>query len=107
MVVINSVKTEEEDNEVWNADINLNEQAFGTPMTLFIESNSVYSGGQTTGDVTLYADDGVNVTRDTATLNITSERQTVNEIEVPQSDNEKDIGEMSIDELNAYFNDEV
>lgn len=107
MVVINSVKTEEEDNEVWNADINLNEQAFGTPMTLFIESNSVYSGDQTTGDVTLYADDGVNVTRDTATLNITSESQTVNEIEEPQSDNEKDIGKMSMDELNAYFNDEV
>lgn len=107
MVVINSIKTEEEDNEIWNADISFNEQAFGMPLTLFIESNSVYSGDQATGDLTLYADDGVNVTRDTATLNITSESQTVNEIAVPQSDNEKNIGQMSMDELNAYFNDEV
>ena len=107
LFVINSVKTEEEDSEVWNADINFNEEMFGSPLTLFIESSSVYNEDQVTGDMTLYADDGVNVTRDTFVLNLTSDSQTVNEIELPAADNEKNIGQMNIDELNAYFNDEV
>lgn len=107
LFVINSVKTEEEDSEVWNADINFNEEMFGSPLTLFMESSSVYNEDQATGDMTLYADDGVNVTRDTFVLNLTSDSQTVNEIELPAADNEKNIGQMNIDELNAYFNDEV
>ena len=40
-------------------------------------------------------------------LNLTSDSQTVNEIELPAADNEKNIGQMNMDELNAYFNDEV
>lgn len=107
LFVINSVKTEEEDSEVWNMDINFNEQMTGSPLTLFMESSSVYNEDQATGDMTLYADDGINVTRDTFVLNLTSDSQTVSEIEVPGEDNEKNIGQMSMEELDAYFNDEV
>src|SRR5699024_11104006 len=107
LFVINSVKTEEEDSEVWNMDINFNEQMTGSPLTLFMESNSVYNEDQATGDMTLYADDGINVTRDTFVLNLTSDSQTVSEIEMPGEDNEKNIGQMSMEELDAYFNDEV
>lgn len=107
LFVINSVKTKEEESEVWNVDINFNEQLTGSPLTLFMESNSVYNEDQATGDMTLYADDGVNVTRDTFVLNLTSDSQTVSEIEVPGADNEKNIGRMSMEELDAYFNDEV
>lgn len=107
LFVINSVKTDEEDSEVWNVDINFNEQLTGSPLTLFMESSSVYNEDQATGDMTLYADDGVSVTRDTFVLNLTSDSQTVSEIEVPGGDNEKNIGQMSMEELDAYFNDEV
>ena len=107
LFVINSVKTEEEDNTVWNADINFNEQMTGSPLTLFMESNSVYGEDQATADMTFYADDGVNVTRDTFVLNMTSDSQTVSEIEVPGADNEKNIGQMSMEELDAYFNNEI
>ncbi|HBV22744.1 MAG TPA: hypothetical protein DEB42_02975 [Jeotgalicoccus sp.] len=107
LFVINSVKTEEEDSEVWNMDINFNEQMTGSPLTLFMESNSVYNEDQATGDMTLYADDGINVTRDTFVLNLTSDSQTISEIEMPGGDNEKNIGQMSMEELDAYFNDEV
>lgn len=107
LFVINSVKTEEEDKSVWNADINFNEEMTGSPLTLFMESNSVYEEDQATGDMTLYADDGVNVTKDTFVLNLASDSQTVSEIEVPGGDNEKNIGQMSEEELNSYFNDEV
>ena len=107
LFVINSVKTEEEDSEVWNMDINFNEQMTGSPLTLFMESSSVYNEDQATGDMTLYADDGINVTRDTFVLNLTSDSQTVSEIEMPGEDNEKNIGQMSMEELDAYFNDEV
>lgn len=107
LFVINSVKTDEEDSEVWNVDINFNEQLTGSPLTLFMESSSVYNEDQATGDMTLYADDGVSVTRDTFVLNLTSDSQRVSEIEVPGGDNEKNIGQMSMEELDAYFNDEV
>ena len=107
LFVINSVKTEEEDNTVWNADINFNEQMTGSPLTLFMESNSVYGEDEATADMTFYADDGVNVTRDTFVLNMTSDSQTVSEIEVPGADNEKNIGQMSMEELDAYFNNEI
>lgn len=60
-----------------------------------------------TSDMTIYAEDGTSITRDTAALNITGESQTVDEIAVPSADNEKDIGQMSMDELNDYFNNEV
>lgn len=107
LIVLNSVKSEEEDNEVWNADVSFNEQAFGSPLTVFMESSSVYDGDQATSDVTIYAEGGTSITRDTAALNITGESQTVDEIAVPSADNEKDIGQMSMDELNDYFNNEV
>src|SRR5699024_4958233 len=48
LIVLNSVKSEEEDNEVWNADVSFNEQAFGSPLTVFMESSSVYDGDQAT-----------------------------------------------------------
>lgn len=107
LLVLNSVKTEEEDSEVWNANININQMATGTPLTLFMESTSSYNDDQATSAVTLYAEDGATITRETAALNITSESKTVDEIAVPSADNEKDIGQMSEEELNTYFNEEV
>ncbi|CEA02040.1 hypothetical protein BN1048_01579 [Jeotgalicoccus saudimassiliensis] len=107
LVIINSVKSEEEDNEIWNADISFNEELFGSPLTLYVESNSVYNDDQATGDMTFYAEDGMNVTKDTFVLNLASDSETVSEIELPGEDNEKNIGQMSEDELNSYFNDEV
>ena len=103
LFVINSVKSEEEDNEIWNADINFNEKIFGSPLTLFVESSSVYNDDQATADMQIYADDGVNVTRDTFVLNLASDSQTVSEIEVPGGDNEKNIDQMSEGELNKYL----
>lgn len=107
LLIINSVKTQEEAEEIWNAEIRFNEMISGSPLVLFMESSSVYDGDQATGDMTVYADDGVNITRDTFVLNLTSDSQTVNELEVPGTDNEKNIGQMSMEELDTYFNDEV
>lgn len=107
LFIISSVKTQEDTDQVWNADISFNEMMFGSPLVLYMESNSVYNDDQATGDMTVYADDGINITRDTFELNITSDSQTVSEIALPGTDNETNIGQMSEDELNRYFNDEV
>lgn len=106
-LVINSEKSTEDSNEVWNANIDFKEYAFGSNFSLFVESSSAYEEDQATGDFTFYADDGQSINQDTFALHLNHDSQTVNEIEVPQPDNVQNLGEMSKEELETYFNEDV
>lgn len=72
-------------------------------LSIFLESESTYEDDQVTADYTIYAEDGVSITRDTATLNIAQESVTVDSVSVPDLTNEVNIGQMSEEELNDYF----
>ncbi|MCK1976408.1 hypothetical protein LNK15_04990 [Jeotgalicoccus huakuii] len=109
ILVLNSTKTEEEDNEIWNLEATVNNFSpdQSTPFNIYMESSTNYGDDQASGDIQLYADDGTNITRDTAVLNIAHESQSVNEVEIPSSENETDIGKMNQEELETYFTEEV
>lgn len=109
ILVLNSTKTEEEDNEIWNLEATVNNFSpdQSTPFNIYMESSTNYGDDQASGDFQLYADDGTNITRDTAVLNIAHESQSVNEVEIPSSENETDIGKMNQEELETYFTEEA
>lgn len=106
-LVIDSEKSTEDSNEVWNANIDFKEYTFGSNFSLFVESSSAYEDDQATGDFTFYADDGQSINQDTFALHLNHDSQTVNEIEVPQPDNVQNLGEMSKEELETYFNEDI
>ena len=103
-----STKSDEDENTVWNLEAAINQGATSDqPLKLFMESSTNYASDQASGDIQLYAEDGQTITKDTAVINITHESSTISEVEIPSSDNEKDLGKMSKEELEAYFTDEV
>src|SRR5699024_1621755 len=97
-----STKSDEDENTVWNLEAAINQGATSDqPLKLFMESSTNYASDQASGDIQLYAEDGQTITKDTAVINVTHESSTISEVEIPSSDNEKDLGKMSKEELEA------
>src|SRR5699024_11950835 len=67
-------------------------------LKLFMESSTNYASDQASGDIQLYAEDGQTITKDTAVINVTHKSSTISEVEIPSSDNEKDLGKMRSEE---------
>ena len=108
VLTLTSTKNEEEENEIWNLEATVNNFSpqQSNPLKIFMESSTNYGDDQASGDIQLYADDGTNITRDTGVLTVQHESQTINGVELPSSDNEVDIGKMSMEELDTYFNED-
>lgn len=88
------------------ADYQLN-VPFGPNMeslSLFLETESTYDDDQASTDYVVYAEDGATITRDTAALNIAQETVTVDSVDTPDLSNEVNLGQMTEEELDDYFN---
>ncbi|WP_066189855.1 MULTISPECIES: DUF6583 family protein [Gracilibacillus] len=68
---------------------------------------ATYESDQMSIDHTLYADDGMNVNQDVASLHIAQTGSTINEVEIPNPDQVQNLSDMSGDEILNYFETDV
>lgn len=77
----------------------------GETISLFWDIEGTYEGDQMSQNHTLYADDGVTVTKDNFAVNIDVTGSTLNEVEKPETDKTVDLGSMDEPDMERYFND--
>ncbi len=94
-----------EDTEQTNFQLDFPTGFQGETVSLFWDMEGTYEGDQISQNHTLYADDGMTVSRDNFALNIDVEGSTLNEVERPETDNTVDLGNMEEPELERYFNE--
>ncbi|WP_404453791.1 hypothetical protein [Oceanobacillus kapialis] len=74
--------------------------------SLIWSGNSNYEEGQMSSEHS-FSVSSPQVSQDMFTLHATTEGQTIDSVELPSEDNVKDIGSMSVEEINQYFETEV
>lgn len=76
----------------------------GETVSLFWDMEGTYEGDQMSQIHTLYADDGVTVSKDNFAVNIDVTGSTLNQVDKPEAADTVDLGSMDEPELERYFN---
>lgn len=106
-VTLEMAKSNQEDGNTefeYSLGLEENEALF---LTIYWTGDATYESDQMSANHTIYADDGRYVNQDVASVSIAETGTTINEVEMPNTDQVRNLGEMSAEELIDYFENDV